>query len=45
MLKPPIARVGGKSKLRKTIIEMIPEQHTCYVELLLGAGWNYLRFS
>jgi len=32
MLKPPICRVGGKSKLRKTIIEMIPE-HTCYIEL------------
>ncbi|WMM26681.1 DNA adenine methylase [Tissierella sp. MB52-C2] len=41
MLKPPIPRMGGKSRLRKTIIEMIPEQHTCYVELFLGAGWVY----
>ncbi|WP_142413080.1 DNA adenine methylase [Hathewaya massiliensis] len=40
MLKPPIARMGGKSKLRKTIIEMIPE-HICYVELFFGAGWVY----
>lgn len=40
MLKPPICRVGGKSKLRKTIIEMIP-QHTCYIELFFGAGWVY----
>ncbi len=40
MLKPPISRMGGKSKLRKTIIEMIPE-HTCYVELFFGAGWVY----
>ncbi|MDD7793678.1 DNA adenine methylase [Clostridium sp. 'White wine YQ'] len=40
MLKPPIPRMGGKSKLRKTIIEMIPE-HTCYVELFFGAGWVY----
>ena len=40
MLKPPICRMGGKSKLRKTIIEMIPE-HTCYVELFFGAGWVY----
>ncbi len=40
MLNPPIPRVGGKSKLRKTIIEMIPE-HTCYVELFFGAGWVY----
>ncbi|MBD7914197.1 DNA adenine methylase [Clostridium sp. Sa3CUN1] len=40
MLKPPICRVGGKSKLRKTIIEMIPE-HTCYIEVFFGAGWVY----
>ncbi|GAB6170102.1 DNA adenine methylase [Clostridium carnis] len=40
MMKPPICRVGGKSKLRKTIIEMIPE-HTCYIELFFGAGWVY----
>lgn len=40
MLNPPISRMGGKSKLRKTIIEMIPE-HTCYVELFFGAGWVY----
>lgn len=40
MMKPPITRMGGKSKLRKTIIEMIPK-HTCYVELFFGAGWVY----
>lgn len=40
MLKSPISRMGGKSKLRKTIIEMIPE-HTCYIELFFGAGWVY----
>ena len=40
MLKPPICRVGGKSKLRNTIIEMIPK-NTCYVELFFGAGWVY----
>lgn len=40
MLKPPICRMGGKSKLRKTIIEMIPN-HTCYIELFFGAGWVY----
>lgn len=40
MLKPPIARMGGKSKLRKTIIEKMPE-HTCYVEPFFGAGWVY----
>lgn len=40
MLKPPITRMGGKSRLRKTIIDMIPE-HICYVELFFGAGWVY----
>lgn len=41
MLKPPIPRMGGKSKLRKRIIEKIPEDHLCYVELFFGAGWVY----
>ncbi|QEH67278.1 DNA adenine methylase [Cellulosilyticum sp. ST5] len=40
MLKPPISRMGGKSKLRKTIIERIPE-HTCYLEPFFGAGWVF----
>lgn len=40
MLNPPVCRVGGKSKLRKTILGMIPE-HTCYIELFFGAGWVY----
>ncbi|NFO41941.1 DNA adenine methylase [Clostridium botulinum] len=40
MLKPPIPRMGGKSRLRNTIIKMIPE-HECYIELFFGAGWVY----
>lgn len=40
MMKPPISRMGGKSRLRKKIIERIPE-HTCYVEPFFGAGWVY----
>lgn len=40
MLKPPISRLGGKSKLRKRIIEIMPE-HACYVEPFFGAGWVY----
>ena len=40
MLKSPICRMGGKSKLRNTIIELIPE-HKCYAELFFGAGWVY----
>lgn len=40
MLKPPIPRMGGKSKLRKIILERVPE-HTCYIEPFFGAGWVY----
>ena len=40
MLRPPINRMGGKSRLRKTIIDIIPE-HICYVEPFFGAGWVY----
>lgn len=38
MLNSPIKWVGGKSRLRKYIIELIPE-HTCYVEPFCGAAW------
>lgn len=41
MLKPPITRLGGKSKLRKEIINMMPD-HVCYVEPFFGAGWVFL---
>ncbi len=40
MLRPPITRMGGKSKLRNKIISLIPK-HICYVELFFGAGWVY----
>ena len=40
MLNPPINRMGGKSRLRKRIINMLPE-HICYVEPFFGAGWVY----
>ncbi|MCR1952740.1 DNA adenine methylase [Clostridium sp. DSM 100503] len=40
MLNPPINRMGGKSRLRKRIINMMPE-HTCYVEPFFGAGWTF----
>lgn len=32
--------MGGKSTLRKKIIELIPE-HTCYAEPFFGAGWVF----
>lgn len=40
MLTPPIARLGGKSRLRNKIIELLPE-HKCYCEVFFGAGWVY----
>ena len=38
MLNSPIKWVGGKSRLRKHIIPLLPA-HTCYVELFAGAAW------
>jgi DNA adenine methylase len=34
----PFRWVGGKSRLRKQIIDLLPE-HTCYLELFSGAAW------
>jgi DNA adenine methylase len=38
MLNSPIKWVGGKSRLRKYIVPLIPA-HTCYVEPFAGAAW------
>jgi DNA adenine methylase len=38
MLNSPFKWVGGKSRLRKPIIDLLPE-HTCYVEPFCGAAW------
>jgi DNA adenine methylase len=38
-LNSPFKWVGGKSRLRKYVIELLPE-HTCYVELFSGAAWT-----
>src|SRR5690242_19806158 len=34
----PFKWVGGKSRLRKHIVNLLPA-HTCYVELFGGAAW------
>ncbi len=38
MINSPIRWVGGKSRLRKHIIPLIPD-HTCYVEPFAGGAW------
>jgi len=38
MLNSPFRWVGGKSRLRKQIVAMLPP-HTCYVELFTGGAW------
>ena len=38
-LNSPFKWVGGKSRLRKYVIELLPE-HTCYLELFSGAAWT-----
>jgi DNA adenine methylase len=38
MINSPFKWVGGKSRLRKQIIPLLPK-HTCYVELFAGASW------
>ena len=40
MLKSPIKWQGGKARLRRIILPLIPE-HTCYVEPFFGAGWVF----
>ena len=37
-MNAPICWLGGKSRLRKKIIQCLPE-HVCYVEVFGGAGW------
>jgi DNA adenine methylase len=39
-LTSPLAWVGGKSRLRDSIISLIPE-HNCYAEVFAGAAWVY----
>lgn len=41
MLNAIAPRLGGKFRLRKKIIERIPENHICFIELFFGAGWVY----
>jgi len=41
-MKSPLAYIGGKSKLARTIINMIPE-HKAYCEVFAGAAWVFFQ--
>lgn len=41
-MNSPLPYIGGKSKLSKTIIEMMPE-HKSYCEVFCGAAWVFFR--
>lgn len=43
-MNSPLAYIGGKSKLSKTIIDMLPE-HQAYCEVFAGAAWIFFRKS
>jgi DNA adenine methylase len=38
VINSPFKWVGGKSRLRKHIVKLLPE-HSCYLELFAGAAW------
>ncbi len=38
-MKSPLNYFGGKSKLAKQIVSMMPEDHVCYCEPFSGAAW------
>lgn len=41
-MNSPLAYIGGKSRLAKTIIDMIPD-HKAYCEVFAGAAWVFFR--
>ena len=41
-MNSPLAYIGGKSKLAKTIIDMMPE-HKSYCEVFAGAAWVFFK--
>ena len=38
-MRSPLCYLGGKSRLVKTIVPMIPDDHLCYCEAFCGAAW------
>lgn len=42
-MRSPLSYLGGKSRLAKTIVGMIPRDHTTYVEPFCGAAWVFFH--
>lgn len=42
-MRSPLNYLGGKSRLAKRIVEIIPEDHTCYCEPFCGAAWVFFE--
>lgn len=40
-----ISRIGGKSRIRKRIVAMFPEDYTTYIEPFLGGGQVFLELE
>lgn len=40
-MNSPLSYVGGKSRLARRIVARIPEDHACYCEPFVGAGWVF----
>lgn len=40
-MKSPLSYLGGKSRLAKRIVSMIPGDHVTYVEPFCGAAWVF----
>ncbi|NQT91152.1 MAG: DNA adenine methylase [Lentisphaerae bacterium] len=38
-MRSPLNYLGGKSRLVKTIVPLIPKDHVCYCEAFCGAAW------
>ena len=43
-MNSPLAYIGGKSKLAKTIIDMMPA-HKSYCEVFAGGAWVFFKRS
>jgi len=43
--RPFFTRLGGKSRLRKTILRALPSECGLYCEPFVGAGWVFMAYE